>query len=48
MKVTAHVHPICLDPDRYWFDEFNLELDRRNRVSVYLLVVILALALKEM
>jgi len=35
MEVTTRVHPIHLGPNKYWFDELNMKLDRRNRVSAY-------------
>lgn len=35
-KAIPYVHPIHLGHDKYWFDEFNLQQDRRNRVSPYL------------
>ena len=35
MKVTTRVHSICLGPNKYWFDEFNIKSDRCNRVSAH-------------
>ena len=38
-KTVPRVHPIRLGHGKYWFDEFNMKQDRRNRVSSYSLMV---------
>jgi hypothetical protein len=40
-KATFLVNPVCLGPHENWFDKFNMQEDRRNRVSFYLLVYII-------